>query len=387
MSNKKIDLNYFNLDKKILQNINFFKFDEVNLIKIYKKSDILVSTSLYEGFPNVIAEAINYNCLIISAKNFGGARQLIGNGDKGIYYKLNNPQDLSEKIEFTLRNKKLIKEKILKSKKNLIKLSKLHNTVIKIYLIEYKNEKKNEKILFSIITVSLNQPKIKNNFKSLRKQTYKNFEHIVIDGGSTDKTVDIIKKNSKNISFWQSKKDKGIYDAINIGIKKSKGDIIGILNADDIYYKNALEIVKKYFENERIDFLFGTVRKERVMQGFWPNKIRWKFNIYPSHSGGFFITRLAQKKIGYYNLKFKYSSDRDLIYRMIVRHKLSGGCTKKNEIISKFDTGGISSKISFFERLFEEARIRLNNNQNIFFVFLLIIAHTINKFLNLIIKR
>ena len=60
---------------------------------------------------------------------------------------------------------------------------------------------------------------------------------------------------------------------------------------------------------------------------------------------------------------------------------------KKNEIISKFDTGGISSKISFFERLFEEARIRLNNNQNIFFVFLLIIAHTINKFLNLIIKR
>ena len=248
-------------------------------------------------------------------------------------------------------------------------------------------KKKNEKILFSIITVSLNQPKIKNNFKSLRKQTYKNFEHIVIDGGSTDKTVDIIKKNSKNISFWQSKKDKGIYDAINIGIKKSKGDIIGILNADDIYYKNALEIVKKYFENERIDFLFGTVRKERVLQGFWPNKIRWKFNIYPSHSGGFFITRLAQKKIGYYNLKFKYSSDRDLIYRMIVRHKLSGGCTKKNEVISKFDTGGISSKISFFERLFEEARIRLNNNQNIFFVFLLIIAHTINKFLNLIIKR
>ena len=128
VSNKKIDLNYFNLDKKILQNINFFKFDEVNLIKIYKKSDILVSTSLYEGFPNVIAEAINYNCLIISAKNFGGARQLIGNGDKGIYYKLNNPQDLSEKIEFTLRNKKLIKKKILKSKKNLIKLSKLHNT-------------------------------------------------------------------------------------------------------------------------------------------------------------------------------------------------------------------------------------------------------------------
>ena len=248
-------------------------------------------------------------------------------------------------------------------------------------------KKKSKKILFSIITVSLNQPKIINNFESLNQQTYKNFEHIVIDGGSADRTIDIIKKNSKNLSYWQSKKDKGIYDAINIGIKKSKGQIIGILNADDIYYKNALKIVKKYFENKNIDFLFGTVKKDRILQGFWPNKIKWKFNIYPSHSGGFFITRKAQKKIGYYSLKFKYSSDRDLIYRMIVKYKLNGTCTKKNELIARFDTKGISSKIGFFERLFEETRIRLNNNQNIFFVFLLMIAHTINKLFNLLIKK
>ena len=97
------------------------------MTKIYKKSDILISTSLYEGFPNVIAEAINYNCLIISAKNFGGANQLIGNGDKGIYYSLNDPRDLSKKIEYSLKNKNLVKRKIYKSKKNLIKLSKLYN--------------------------------------------------------------------------------------------------------------------------------------------------------------------------------------------------------------------------------------------------------------------
>lgn len=248
-------------------------------------------------------------------------------------------------------------------------------------------KKKNKKILFSIITVSFNQPKIINNFNSLKNQTYRNFEHIVIDGGSTDKTTEIIKKNSKNISYWQSKKDKGIYDAINIGIKKSKGRIIGILNADDIYYKNALKIVKKYFENKNIDFLFGTVKKDRILSGFWPNKIKWKFNIYPSHSGGFFITRKAQKKIGFYSLKFKYSSDRDLIYRMIVKYKLNGTCTKRNEVLSKFDTKGISSKIGFFERLYEETRIRLNNNQNVFFVFFLMIAHTINKLFNLLIKK
>ncbi len=248
-------------------------------------------------------------------------------------------------------------------------------------------KKRSKKLLFSIITVSLNQPKIIHNFKSLSNQTYKNFEHIIIDGGSTDETINIIKKNSKKISFWQSKKDRGIYDAMNIGIKKSKGQIIGILNADDIYYKNALKIVKKYFENKSIDFLFGTVKKDRILQGFWPEKISWKFNIYPSHSGGFFITRKAQKKVGNYSLKFRYSSDRDFIYRMIVKYKLNGVCTKRNEILSKFDTQGISSKVGFFEKLFEETKIRLHNNQNIFFVFFLMIAHTTNKFFNLFLKK
>ncbi len=127
ISDKKVDLDNLKIDKKILTNINFFKFDKVNLIKMYKKSDILISTSLYEGFPNVIAEAINYNCLIISAKNFGGARQLIGNEDKGLYYNLYDPKDLVKKIKYSIENKDLIVKKILKSKKNLIKLSKLNN--------------------------------------------------------------------------------------------------------------------------------------------------------------------------------------------------------------------------------------------------------------------
>ena len=67
---------------------------------------------------------------------------------------------------------------------------------------------------------------------------------------------------------------------------------------------------EKYFENKEIDFLFGTVKKDRILQGFWPKKIKWKFNIYPSHSGGFFITRKAQKKVGYYSLKFKFMLQR-----------------------------------------------------------------------------
>ena len=76
---------------------------------------------------------------------------------------------------------------------------------------------KKNKISFSIITVSRIK-KIRNKFKSLTNQTYKNFEQIVIDGGSTDGTLDII-KNSKNLSFWSSEKDRGLYDAMNKGIK------------------------------------------------------------------------------------------------------------------------------------------------------------------------
>ena len=234
--------------------------------------------------------------------------------------------------------------------------------------MEINNQKKiklkKDKISFSIITVSLNQKKIINNFNSLANQTYKNFEHIVIDGGSTDETIEIIKKNSKNLSYCLSKKDRGLYDAMNKGIKKSRGDIIGILNSDDIYYKNALKIVSKYFENKKIDFLFGTVKKDRILHGFWPKKIFWKFNIYPSHSGGFFIRKNVHKKIGYYNLNYKYSSDRDLIFRMIVKYKLKGAFTKKKEIISKFYTGGLSSHVGFITRIIEESKIRLNNNHS-----------------------
>ncbi len=242
----------------------------------------------------------------------------------------------------------------------------------------------------SIITVVLNGEKTINRcIKSIINQSYppKKVEHIIIDGGSKDKTISIIKKYNKKIYYWHSKKDKGLYDAMNIGIKKANGDVIGILNADDFFYKDAFKIVGRYFKNYKIDFLFGTVKKDRILHGFWPEKIDWKFNIYPSHSGGFFIRRHIQRKIGYYNINFKYSSDRDLIYRMVKIFKFEGVCTKKNEILSKFSIEGISSRVSFFERLFEEAKIRLHNRQNLLFVIFLTGLHIINKFLNLIINK
>ena len=242
-----------------------------------------------------------------------------------------------------------------------------------------------QKIFFSIITPVLNNSKIKDVFSCLKKQTFKNFEHIVVDGGSNKRVLKILNKNKKNISNLIIEKDKGIYDAINKGIKLSRGNVIGVLNSDDIYYPKTLELVNKYFLNKKIDYLFGSVFKERLMHGFWPNKIWYKFNVYPAHSCGFFLKKKIHKKLGLYDLNFKYNSDRDLIFRLI-NSNYKGISAKKYEIFGDFSPFGISSKISFFKGLGEEIKVRLKN-QNFIIVFFVMILTLVNKLANLIFKK
>ena len=100
-----------------------------------------------------------------------------------------------------------------------------------------------------------NKDTIEKNILSLLNQNYKNYEHIIIDGGSEDGTVEVINKYKKHIKYFISEKDNGIYDAMNKGIDRVEGDIIGILNSDDYYFSNALQIVNNYFEKyNEIDF-------------------------------------------------------------------------------------------------------------------------------------
>tara|TARA_X000000950_G_scaffold277115_1_gene366027 strand:+ start:1020 stop:1763 length:744 start_codon:yes stop_codon:yes gene_type:complete len=243
---------------------------------------------------------------------------------------------------------------------------------------------KKRKIFISIITPVLNDTRISNVFKCLRKQSYKNFEHIVVDGKSKKKTLKILQNNKKYISKLIIDKDKGIYDAINKGIKNSKGEIIGILNADDIYYCNTLKIVKKYFREKKIDYLFGSVMKERLMHGFWPKKIWYKFNVYPAHSCGFFVKKKVHKNLGLYDLNFKYSSDRDFIFRLILSN-YKGIAASKWEIFGKFNPNGISARISYFKKLSEEFKIRFKN-QNLMVVYFVFLITIVNKTFNLILK-
>lgn len=230
---------------------------------------------------------------------------------------------------------------------------------------------------FSIITVVLNaKSDLEKTIKSLEDQSFKNFEFIVVDGGSTDGTVELIKKNSHIIDYWVSEKDKGIYDAMNKGLKISSGKYIGMLNAGDQYTPNALQIINKYLTSRNFDFIFGTVKKKVLKYGFRKSRIFWNFDFATSHSSGFFINKQSQNILGEYNLKYKISSDYDLFYRMIVTKKMKGCSTDKNELIGIFKSGtSYSSKFSFIDHLMEETKIRLDNKQNRFFVLMVFLRH------------
>ena len=203
---------------------------------------------------------------------------------------------------------------------------------------KYKKIKKKNTIsnpLISIITVVKNdEKKILRTIKSVFNQSYKNFEYIVVDGASTDRTLDILKKYQNKIDILISQRDKNLWDAMNKGISISSGSIIGIINSGDVYYKNTLKYVKKYFTSkEKLDYLFGPVKKDRVLFRYEPEKIFYRFNIYPSHSTGFFITKRSQKKVGLYNVDFNFGSDYDFFYKLIKNKKLKGIIAKKKKYL------------------------------------------------------
>ena len=204
--------------------------------------------------------------------------------------------------------------------------------------------KNNPKI--SIITVSFNSVKtIEKTILSVLNQTFKDFEYIIIDGGSTDGTVDIIKKYNDKISYWVSEKDNGISDAFNKGIMASSGEIIGIINSDDWYEPNAIEEVINKYSPFKYDIYISKIRywinneknliltqnnSKKVLNSLYSPKLN-----HPST----FITRKAYNEIGLFNTKYKYAMDYDLILRL---YKSGYNAHILDKIISNMKTGGVS---------------------------------------------
>ena len=231
----------------------------------------------------------------------------------------------------------------------------------------------------TIITVVKNSEKtIERCIKSVLSQNYNNLEYIIIDGNSSDGTEKIINKYKNQITKIIIAEDSGIWDAMNRGINLASGEVLGFLNADDYYYDNIFEIVNNYFLNNNIDFLFGSVEKYKLMHGYNPWKVRWSFGFYTSHSVGFFIKTKKHLEVGLYNKKY-LSADLDFFYKMIVKYKLLGIGSKKDEVFGKFQKGGFSSKIKYLDHLIDLNKIRIDNNQNTLFVYFLFVIKIIKK--------
>jgi glycosyltransferase involved in cell wall biosynthesis len=183
---------------------------------------------------------------------------------------------------------------------------------------------KKETHLLSIVTVSFNSDAtIKETIKSVLNQTNTNFEYILVDGNSTDKTVEIIKSFEnqfieKGISYkWISEKDSGIYNAFNKGIVKATGKWISFLGSDDIYINEAIEIYMNTILNlkHEVDFVYSNIIKNQkiIVSQLWKwNRFKRKMTI--AHVGGFHHKNYF-KTYGFFNESYKIAGDYELLLR------------------------------------------------------------------------
>ena len=179
----------------------------------------------------------------------------------------------------------------------------------------------------SIITVVYNnKDTIANAIDSVLSQTFKNIEYIIVDGKSTDGTLEIINQYGSNINKIVSEKDDGIYDAMNKGLKLATGDVIGILNSDDIYANNNIlnEVIIHFSNDLDLDILYGDlvyVKNDNI------NKIvrTWTSKAYSSNffeNGGvpphpsLFVSSRVYQKAGYFNLKYRLAADYEFMLRI-----------------------------------------------------------------------
>jgi glycosyltransferase involved in cell wall biosynthesis len=204
----------------------------------------------------------------------------------------------------------------------------------------------------SIITTTYNsEATIRDTLESVNAQTYPHIEHIIVDGNSKDNTLEIVKKYGKRVSILISEPDKGIYDAMNKGIKAATGDVIGILNSDDFFTSNdVISAVVSTFKNNDIDAVFGDIhyvkpdnlnKCVRYYSSAAFNPSLFKFGIMPAHPS-FYVKRSCYEKYGLYSLDYKIASDFDLLIRFLYTHKIKYRYLKKDFVTMR--TGGASTK-------------------------------------------
>lgn len=203
----------------------------------------------------------------------------------------------------------------------------------------------------SIITVCYNSEQtIARTFDSILHQTNQNYEYIVIDGASKDNTLQIIKEYEPKFQgkmTYISEADQGIYDAMNKGIQKASGELIGILNSDDYYELNALEIMEREYEKQKLQgktdiVLYGSMRslingKEMAIE-FYHHDFLGKVMInHPTC----FVSKSVYDKHGLFDTNYKSAADLELMLRLF--KKTDTVFVPIYEVITNFERGGMSS--------------------------------------------
>lgn len=208
----------------------------------------------------------------------------------------------------------------------------------------------------SIITATYNSAStIADTFDSVLQQTYKDIDYWVIDGGSTDATVDIIRKYEPMFCgrmHYISEKDHGIYDAMNKGIARCSGDVVGILNSDDYYTSHdVLQNVAQAFNNDdNIDAVYGDIHfingknPEKVVRYYSSKMFRpfWlRYGFMPAHPS-FYVKRNIYREYGDYSLDYKIAADYDMMVRLFYKYKIRAKYLKIDFVTMR--TGGMSTK-------------------------------------------
>ena len=224
----------------------------------------------------------------------------------------------------------------------------------------------------SIITITYNSAKtLPRALESVRSQTYGDIEHIIVDGASTDGTVEIIKNYSKGPSDkvpstkavrWVSEPDGGIYDALNKGIRMATGDVIGFLHSDDVLYSpDSIGQIAAAFESSKADVVYGDLQYcngDKVTRRWRSNEFHpssLKFGWMPPHPT-LYVRREVYEQVGEYDSWFRISADYDMVLRIFT----AGYKTHYiPQVLVSMETGGASNR---------DAKARLSKTQEDYFV-------------------
>lgn len=220
----------------------------------------------------------------------------------------------------------------------------------------------------SIITITYNSEKtLEETIKSVVSQNYDNFEYLIIDGGSTDKTLDIVNRYREHISFVLSESDRGISDAFNKGVKNATGEIVGIINSDDLLLPNALSNIAKAYESDVDVYRGNTIAWDDVNGTKIKDVPRMEFRVNSLITGNVchqstFVSKAAYLNYGLFREELRYMMDVDLLIRLY-----EGGAKFKyiNKDLAVSRMGGVTDQHPFWKKKNEVYDIVITNGGNI----------------------